>query len=199
MDQDRLNQISNYVLNAFGQHIELMKSFQKLIPIITATASVMADCLNKNKKIMVCGNGGSAADAQHFAAEFTGIMMTERRALPCIALTTDSSALTAIGNDFGFDNIFSRQVEALANDGDVFFGISTSGNSRNVVSAALAAKEVGCFVVGLTGSNLESDLVLTSDGSICVPSKHTPRVQEAHIFVLHCLIDAIDRFLLKVK
>src|SRR4051794_32598553 len=137
-------------------------------------------------KVLLCGNGGSAADAQHIAAELVGRFVIERRPLPAIALTTDTSALTAIGNDYGYEHVFSRQVLALGSPGDVLVAITTSGTSKNVVAAAAAAREVGMKVIGLTGAN-GSAFVQACDAGVAVPSTNTARIQECHIAVGHLL------------
>lgn len=156
------------------------------------TASIiMSEALKNGHKIMLCGNGGSAADAQHIAAELSGRYKTERRGLAGLALTTDTSVLTAVGNDYGFDRIFDRQVEALAQKGDVLIGISTSGHSKNVVRALSLARNMGCKTIGLSGRDggVMSEFC---DVNIIVPSDDTPRIQEMHILIGHILCQAID-------
>lgn len=147
--------------------------------------------LRAGGKVLLCGNGGSAADAQHVAAELVGRFAHVRRGLPAIALTTDSSALTSIGNDFGFDHVFARQVEALARKGDVLIGISTSGNSRNVIEAVKMARKLGVTTIGLLGGSggALKDLV---DYVLIVPSHDTPRIQECHILIGHIWCAMID-------
>lgn len=148
--------------------------------------------LKNGKKILVAGNGGSAADAQHFAAELAGKFVSPTRpSLPAIALTTNSSNVTAIGNDFGFDEVFSRQVSGLGNEGDIFIGISTSGNSANIIKAVQTAKEKGLLTVGLLG-NEGGKIKQFADYSIIVPSKNTQSIQEAHIMLIHILCAMID-------
>lgn len=159
-------------------------------PLEKASALIV-DALKNGNKILLCGNGGSAADAQHIAAELTGRYKTERKGLPGIALTTDTSALTAIGNDYGYDRIFDRQVEALANTGDLLIGISTSGNSQNVVSALSLAQEMGCKTVGLSGRD-GGVMNEVCDINIIVPSDNTPRIQEMHILFGHIICQIID-------
>ena len=158
---------------------------------ILAQAADMAERLKRGCRILVCGNGGSAADAQHFAAELSGRYVKERRALAGIALTVDSSALTAIGNDYGFDQIFSRQVEALGRPGDLLVGISTSGNSPNVIRAVESAKELGMRTLGLLGRDggRLKDLV---DDALVVPCAVTARIQEVHMMTYHFWCEAID-------
>jgi D-sedoheptulose 7-phosphate isomerase len=149
------------------------------------------EVLKAGKKILIFGNGGSAADAQHIAAELVGRYKTERRGLPAIALSTDTSALTAIGNDYGYDRVFDRQVEALANEGDLLIGISTSGNSANVNNALKLGKELGCKTIGFSGKG-GGDMNGLCDLNIVVPSDDTPRIQEMHIMIGHILCQGID-------
>ena len=156
------------------------------------TAGVIAtETLEAGHKILLCGNGGSAADAQHIAAELTGRYKIERKGLPAIALTTDTSALTAIGNDYGYEHVFSRQVEALAQKGDLLIGISTSGNSRNVIYALQKAKEIGCRTVGFSGKG-GGKMNDVCDLNIIIPSDDTARIQEMHIMIGHILCQLID-------
>ncbi len=152
---------------------------------------IATETLEAGNKIMLCGNGGSAADAQHIAAELTGRYKIERRGLPAIALTTDTSALTAIGNDYGYEEVFSRQVEALAQKGDLLIGISTSGNSPNVIYAMQKAKEMGCRAVGLSGKG-GGKMNDVCDLNIIVPSDDTARIQEMHILIGHIVCQLID-------
>ncbi|TAL58034.1 MAG: D-sedoheptulose 7-phosphate isomerase [Nanoarchaeota archaeon] len=159
---------------------------------IERLANYIVDVYNNKKKILIFGNGGSAADAQHFAAELVGRYKLERRALPAIALTTDTSAITAIANDYSYDQIFSRQVEALANEGDLVVGITTSGNSPNVNIAIDAAKKIGCITVGLCGKD-GGKLKDTADMVIIVPSDNTPRIQETHITIIHIVCELLEK------
>lgn len=163
----------------------------ELIPAVESVSQLIIERLQAGNKILICGNGGSAADAQHIAAELSGRYKSERRALAGIALTTDTSALTAIGNDYGYESVFSRQVEALANKGDLLIAISTSGNSQNVIQAITTAKELGCHTVGLSGRDggAMSD---SCDFNIVIPSDDTPRIQEMHILIGHTICQAID-------
>jgi D-sedoheptulose 7-phosphate isomerase len=147
--------------------------------------------LSHNHKVLLCGNGGSASDAQHIAAEFVGRFEDERRAWPAIALTTDTSALTALANDYGYERIFARQVDALAAPGDLLVCISTSGNSDNVLAAAMAARERGCRTIGLTGANGKR-LASLCDVTVLVPSTRTARIQEAHIAIGHIWCEMVD-------
>lgn len=166
-------------------------------PIAAAVQAVLT-CVTSGGKVLACGNGGSAADAQHFAAEFVGRYERERPELSAIALTTDSSVLTAIANDYDFKVVFSRQVRALGSPGDVLLAISTSGNSANVLAAIEAAHEREMVVVGLTGrgGGKMSLSLRDTDVHICVPSDRTARIQEVHLLTLHCICDAVDAQLL---
>jgi len=158
---------------------------------VQEAAAVLAECLRRGNKVLVFGNGGSAADAQHMAAELVGRFSKDRAPLPAVALTTDSSALTAIGNDYGFDEIFARQVRALADRGDVVIAISTSGRSTNVVNAAKAARAKGASTIALTGGD-GGELSASVDIGIMVPSTNTARIQEVHIAVVHILCEMIE-------
>ena len=166
-------------------------------PIADAVQAVLG-CITAGGKVLACGNGGSAADAQHFAAEFVGRFERERPGLAAIALTTDSSILTAIGNDYDFNSIFSKQVQALGAPGDVLLAISTSGNSGNVVKAIEAARAKEMVVIALTGhkGGKTRELLLETDVLICVPHDRTARIQEVHLLALHCICDAVDLQLL---
>ncbi len=150
--------------------------------------------IKEGKKLLLCGNGGSAADAQHIAAELVGRFEIERRGLPAIALTTDTSILTAVGNDYSFDKIFERQVEALGREGDVLIAISTSGNSPNVINAVKKAKELGILTVGFSGKG-GGELLRVADHCFVVKSYSTPRIQEVHITLGHVLCDFVEKFL----
>ena len=165
---------------------------------IADAVSALVGSITAGGKVLACGNGGSAADAQHFAAEFVGRFERERPGLAAIALTTDSSILTAIGNDYDFNSIFSKQVQALGAPGDVLLAISTSGNSNNVIAAIEAARAKEMVVIALTGhkGGKIRDLLLETDVLICVPHDRTARIQEVHLLTLHCLCDAVDLQLL---
>ncbi len=156
----------------------------------------IVNCYKNKNKLLVMGNGGSAADSQHFVAELVGRFKLERKALSAVALTTDTSIITAIGNDYGFETIFSRQIEALADKGDVVVGISTSGNSPNVLKALNLAKEIGCFTVSLLGKD-GGDIKKISELPIIVPSMDTPRIQEAHATIIHLVCDLVEKELFK--
>lgn len=168
---------------------------------IAGAVEVMVGSLIGNGKILACGNGGSAADAQHFAAELVGRFEMERHGLAAIALTTDTSIMTAIANDYGFKAIFERQVRALGQPGDVLLAISTSGNSPNVIDAISAAQDNDLRIIALTGKGggQIGEMLRDSDIHICVPSDRTARIQEVHLLTLHCLCDGIDCLLLGVE
>ena len=166
-------------------------------PIADAVGTLMG-CITSGGKVLVCGNGGSAGDAQHFAAEFVGRFERERPGLAAIALTTDSSILTAVGNDYDFNAIFSKQVQAIGSPGDVLLAITTSGNSANVLAAVEAAHAKDMAVIALTGRDggKMRKLLLETDVHVCVPHERTARIQEVHLLVVHCLCDAVDMQLL---
>ena len=172
-------------------HQATFKELYAMLPEISAVAECLRDCLKRGNKILLMGNGGSAADSQHIAAEIVGRYKRERRGLPAIALTTDSSILTSIGNDYGFEFIFSRQVEALCNPLDVAIGISTSGNSVNIVRGIETAKLIGAATVALTGGS-GGKLAALCDYSLITPSSDTPRIQETHIFIGHSLCSLME-------
>jgi D-sedoheptulose 7-phosphate isomerase len=172
-------------------HAEIISRLDALIPDIARLADVVKTSLERGGKILFMGNGGSAADSQHLAAELVGRYQKERRGLASIALTTDTSILTAVGNDYGYDHIFSRQVEALCSDIDVLIGISTSGNSANVLRAIEAGKVLGATTVAFTGES-GGKLRAICDLTLAIPSPITARVQEAHILIGHILCELID-------
>ena len=153
---------------------------------------MICEALSSGRKVLLCGNGGSAADAQHIAAELVGCYEKQRRSWPAIALTTDTSALTAVSNDLGYEQVFARQVAGLAQAGDVLIAISTSGKSKNVLCAAEAAREIGCKTIALTGATIEP-LGSLCDIAVAVPSTRTSRVQEAHITVGHLWCEMVDQ------
>ncbi len=173
------------------------EALDKVAPAIARAGHLMATALRNDRKILVCGNGGSAADAQHFSAELLNRFELERPGLPAIALTTDSSTLTSIANDYAFDEVFSRQVRALGQPGDALLAISTSGASPNVVSACRAAAERNIQVVALTGrqGGAVAATLRADDVEIRVPAESTARIQEVHLLALHCLCDLVDRTL----
>jgi D-sedoheptulose 7-phosphate isomerase len=169
-----------------------------LAPVIARGAALLTECLLADGRVLACGNGGSACDAQHFAAEMVGRFERERPELPAIALTTDTSILTAVANDYSFEQVFARQVRALGRAGDVLIAISTSGNSPNVIAAIRAAREREMRVLALTGKGggKIGELMQPGDVHVCVPHDRTARIQEVHLLTIHCLCDAIDRTLL---
>jgi D-sedoheptulose 7-phosphate isomerase len=167
---------------------------REMMPAIAEMSSLISTALANGNKLLVMGNGGSAADSQHFVAEIVGRFKMERRALPAVALTTDTSILTAIGNDYGFESIFSRQVEALAAPGDVVIGLSTSGNSPNILKALNSARDRGCRTIGLLGKDGGS-IKAACDLALVVPSTDTPRIQEGHITVIHIVCDQVEKAL----
>ena len=175
-----------------NEHIQTAKKMTELLPLIEKAGKLCLEALKDNKKILIAGNGGSAADAQHFSAELTGRFKKERISLPAIALTTDTSALTAIGNDYGYEYVFSRQLEGLGNEGDIFIGISTSGNSQNIINAINKAKDKNIKIITLTGKN-GGKMKDLGDINIIIPSNDTPRIQEMHIMVLHMICELIDK------
>ena len=172
------------------ESLSLHGRMEGLVPDIERAAAMMVGCLSAGGKVMFAGNGGSAADAQHMAAEFVNRFRKERAPLAGLALTTDTSVITSISNDYAFDEIFSKQVLALGSKGDVFMGISTSGSSPNIVRAIQAAKDAGISTIGLMGKGgAMKDLV---DCAICVPSSNTPRIQEAHLLIEHILCELVE-------
>jgi len=186
------NQTEGLVESSLKQHSEVMDLvFEQSRDLIYESADILRKTFENGKKLLICGNGGSAADAQHIAAEFTGRYEKERQALPAIALTTDTSALTAVSNDYGFERVFARQVEALARPEDCLLAISTSGTSGNVIAAVMTARAVGCSVIGMTGANGKK-LASVCDTCIIVPSERTARIQEAHITIAHVMCELID-------
>ena len=169
----------------------IQKVIDKLVPDLEKACQLMTDTIQKGNKVLIAGNGGSAADAQHIAAELSGRFVKHRKALPGIALTTDTSALTAIANDYGYEYVFARQIEALAQPGDLFIGISTSGNSEVVLKAFDTAREMGCNTLGLSGRD-GGKMNGLCDLNIIVPSNITARIQEMHILIGHILCQAVD-------
>ena len=184
--------MKNVIEKEFLGHLEtIQKVIETMNKPLQEASQLAVDTLKAGNKILLFGNGGSAADAQHIAAELTGRYKTERRGLPGIALTTDTSALTAIGNDYGYDRVFDRQVEALASKGDLLIGISTSGNSKNVINAFKIGQEIGCKTIGLSGRD-GGAMNDYCDINLVVPSNDTPRIQEMHILFGHTICQIID-------
>lgn len=176
---------------AIAEHLAVVRELETQQALLESIARVLSNALQAGHKILWCGNGGSAADAQHFAAEIVGRYKRERRGLPSIALTTDSSIVTAIANDYGYDAVFSRQVEALGEAGDVLVGISTSGNSRNVVNALEMARGMGLIAVGFTGAG-GGRMATLCDFLFAAGSHVTARVQEAHTLAGHMICDWVE-------
>jgi len=187
--------LSARVSAQFAESVQLKLEASRLLAApIARAADLLARTLKSGGKVLACGNGGSAADAQHFAAELVNRFEIERAPLAAVALTTDSSTLTSIANDYAYEQVFSKQVRAIGRRGDALLAISTSGNSRNVLEAMQAAHELGLRVVALTGAGggKMAGLVSADDVHVCVPHKRTARIQEVHLLVLHCLCDGID-------
>jgi D-sedoheptulose 7-phosphate isomerase len=199
MDKDTLERLRARASQHFLDSIAVKQAAEKILPQQVARGIVaMTDCLRSGGKVMACGNGGSAADAQHFAAELIGRFERERQELAAIALTTDTSILTAVGNDYSYDEIFVKQVRGLGKKGDILIGISTSGNSKNVVKAIEAAKKMGIKIIALTGNGGGRivSLLDADDIHLCAPSTRTARIQETHLVLLHALCDGVDHLLL---
>lgn len=199
MDKDTLERLRARASQHFLDSIAVKQEAEKILPEQVARGIVaMTNCLRSGGKVMACGNGGSAADAQHFAAELIGRFERERQELAAIALTTDTSILTAVGNDYSYDEIFSKQVRGLGKNGDILIGISTSGNSKNVVKAIEAAKKLGIKIIALTGNGggKIASLLDADDINLCAPSTRTARIQETHLVLLHALCDGVDHLLL---
>jgi D-sedoheptulose 7-phosphate isomerase len=187
--------LRNRVVAHFAESANLkLASSQSLAEPIARAASLLAEALRQGGKVLACGNGGSAADSQHFSAELLNRFERERAPLPAIALTTDTSTLTSIANDYAYEQVFSKQIRALGRRGDVLLAISTSGNSASMLEALRAAHAAGVRVVALTGNGggKMAPLLAADDVHVCVPHKVTARIQEVHLLVLHCLCDAID-------
>ena len=181
------------LMNAIQEHAETIESIKSLSDEIYAATDMIKHALASGNKVMVCGNGGSASDAQHFASELTGRFEKDRRGYSAFSLTTDTAALTAIGNDYGFKRVFARQVESVGHENDLLIVISTSGNSENLIEAAKQAKQQNIKVIALTGRD-GGDLKALVDASIIVPGQRTSRIQEAHIFILHYICEAFEPF-----
>ena len=186
------------VLNQFHESIELARESQALAPTIVEAGRALATCLAEGGMILCCGNGGSAADAQHFSGELLGRFETERPGLAAVTLSADTSALTAIANDYAYADVFAKQVQALGRKGDALFAITTSGNSENVVRAVRTARERGIAVVALTGRDggAMADVLDGDDIEIRVPGHRTSRIQEVHGLIIHCICDLVDAELL---
>jgi D-sedoheptulose 7-phosphate isomerase len=188
--ENHLDYITNYFSNSLDVKRKLMLD-QELLTIISQVSDVLIGAFRKNNKVLLAGNGGSAGDAQHIAAEFVSRFFFDRPGLPAIALTTDTSMVTAIANDYGYENLFSRQVQAQSSPGDVFIGISTSGNSANVIKAMHEAKSLGVITVALCGEG--GELPIIADYAIKVPSSSTPNIQECHICIGHVICAIVEK------
>jgi len=183
--------MKSIIENEFAEHLKVAQKISSITDQVEVATQLCIDSLKNGGKILIFGNGGSAADAQHIAAELVGRYKVERKGLPAIALTTDTSVLTSIGNDYGYDYVFDRQVEALANEGDVVIGISTGGSSGNVISGLQIAKELGCNLIGFSGRN-GGEMNTLCDVNLVVPAGDTPRIQEMHIVIGHTICHLID-------
>ncbi len=180
------------ITGSFEDHARVMADAATILPaILDRVAADLHDCFARGNKLLACGNGGSASDAEHFVAELVGRYRDDRRALPAITLVSASATITALANDYGYERVFARQVEALARPGDLLFAISTSGRSPNVVVAARAARSLGCVVVALTGA-AEGPLAATADFLIAAPSTTTARIQEVHALCIHAICESLD-------
>ena len=177
--------------NEIAAHLKVAEAMSSLINKVEIAAQLCIETLQDGGKILIFGNGGSAADAQHIAAELVGRYKKDRKGISAIALTTDTSAITSIGNDFGYNHIFERQVEALANKGDVLIGISTSGGSSNVINGLKMASKIGCKSIGFSGSD-GGKMNQVCDINLVVPSEDTPRIQEMHIVIGHIICHLIE-------
>jgi phosphoheptose isomerase len=176
----------------FADNARVMAAAALSLPAtVTRIAFELHDCFERGNKLLACGNGGSASDAEHFVAELVGRYQDERRGLPAITLVAGSATITALSNDYGYERVFARQVEALARPGDVFLGISTSGKSANVVAAAQAARTIGCQVIAFTGA-ATGPLAALADLTLVAPSVTTARVQEVHALCIHAICEAVD-------
>lgn len=192
MPEDQLKQKAKKLVEASIATHQALLDTSDVVRLVAAVAETLVTALRQGNKVLLFGNGGSAADAQHIAAEFVGRMAFDRPALPALAFSVNGSSVTAIANDHGFDQVFSRQLEAFARPGDVAIGISTSGNSTNVVKAMLTARKMGLKAVGLTGAS-GGELASNADFCICVPSNETPRIQECHILIGHIIAELVER------
>jgi len=180
------------ILNSFDESIQVISDSKKLIDEIQSVTDLIINCFSNGNKVVIFGNGGSAADSQHFAAEFIGRFLLERKSLPAISLTTDSSILTAIGNDYSFNDIFSRQCESLVKENDIVIGISTSGKSKNVINGLIESKKNNAQTVGILGCN-GGDIKNLVDYPLVVPSNNTPRIQESHKVILHIICELVEK------
>lgn len=181
----------NKINKIFDENLAVISESKKISAQIQDVVDIITNCYKNGNKVIIFGNGGSAADAQHWAAELIGRFKIERQSLPSIALTTDTSIITSLGNDFGFDYIFARQCESLVHKGDIVIGISTSGKSQNVLSGILTARKKGARIIGLTGLT-GTDMQDIVDVLLVVPSKSTPRIQEGHRVIMHAICEVVE-------
>jgi D-sedoheptulose 7-phosphate isomerase len=184
--------MKDIIQNEFNEHLKTANLLHTITDSVVNSAQLCIDCLKNGGKILILGNGGSAADAQHIAAELVGRYKVKRKGLPAIAITTDTSVITSIGNDFGYTHVFDRQLEAIAMKGDVVIGISTSGNSENVISALKLASTLECKTIGFSGQDVGC-MSNICDINLIVPSDDTPRIQEMHIVIGHIICHLIDQ------
>ena len=182
----------NIIEKEFAEHLKAAHGLLTITGHVETAAKICIQSLKNGGKIIIFGNGGSAADAQHIAAEMVGRYKEERKGLPAIALTTDTSAITSIGNDYGYENVFSRQLEAIANKGDVAIGISTGGTSKNVINALRCANFLECATIGLSGKG-GGEMNNLCNVNLIVPSQNTPRIQEMHILIGHTICHLVDQ------
>ena len=193
MDSNSPKPAASLLTDSLQEHLETIQSLlRSTIKDIEQSGQMICDALTAGKKILLCGNGGSAADAQHIAAELVGCYEKERRSWPAIALTTDTSALTAVSNDLGYEQVFARQLAGLAQAGDIVIAISTSGRSKNVLKAVERARELGCRTIALTGASTDP-LGSMCDFTVAVPANRTSRIQEAHITIGHLWCEMVDQ------
>lgn len=185
------NQQVDKIIAIWNEHIEVAKSLPRLAPAVSKAAELISSALAAGGRLLIAGNGGSAADAQHIAAELTGRFRRERRPLPAIALHANTSALTAVGNDYGFDHVFARELAAHARPGDVLLAISTGGNSPNILRALETARKLHLIIIGLTGES-GGEMRTACDLCLCVPCQSTPRIQEVHIMIGHTICELLD-------
>jgi len=189
------NAMKNIITKALNESLRVKEDFvRKNTSALIHLAEDISEAFRNDRKLMICGNGGSAADAQHFAAEFVNRFQMERRPLPALALTTDSSIITSVANDYRYEEVFSKQIQALGVEGDILLAISTSGKSGNILSAIRTAREKGLYTVGLTGGD-GGDMVKLVDLALVVESDRTPRVQEAHVLAGHLICELVDYIL----
>lgn len=184
--------MKNEIISMIGESSNAVALCKELAPQIEKAAKLVSNALKNNKKILLAGNGGSASQASHIAAEFIGKYKIERKGMPAISLASDLSAITAIGNDYGFDRVFERQIEALGNEEDVLIVLTTSGNSQNLINAVEKAKKMNIHVISLLGKG-GGKMKNISDVEIIVPSDNVPRIQECHLMILHIICELVDK------